>query len=151
MKKMSTKTTEIIQENERLTAQVKKVKQQNSLLLMSEAELAKKNAMNQKVIRMLLDKLKANDIIMDEINSLNERLETQKETEDLLTKKNEDIEILQDEIEQLQKGEKLLRNNIERSDDVIRNLEDLVADLVEACLMKLPEDIINQLDLPPTQ
>jgi FtsZ-binding cell division protein ZapB len=58
LKKMSVKTVELINENERLTAKVKSLKTANSLLAESEQKLAEKNQANQRLIKMLLLKLK---------------------------------------------------------------------------------------------
>ncbi|KAJ3324013.1 hypothetical protein HDV06_000989 [Boothiomyces sp. JEL0866] len=58
LKKMSLKTVEFISENEALTEKMKKLKTTNSLLMESERELAKRNHANQKVIKMLVEKLK---------------------------------------------------------------------------------------------
>ena len=58
LKKMSSKTTELLTENDNLTAKVSKLKISNSLLTESEKELAKRNQANQRVIKMLVEKLK---------------------------------------------------------------------------------------------
>ena len=58
LKKMSAKTMELIADNESLNAKLKKFKTSNSLLAESEKELAKKNQANQKVIKMLVERLK---------------------------------------------------------------------------------------------
>lgn len=58
LKKMSFKTTELINENEKLTTRVHKLRTNNEILTESESQLATKNQANQKVIRMLVEKLK---------------------------------------------------------------------------------------------
>lgn len=55
---MSTKTIDLIAENEVLNKKVAKLKTTNSLLVESEKELAKKNQANQRVIKLLVEKLK---------------------------------------------------------------------------------------------
>jgi regulator of replication initiation timing len=58
LKKMSAKTVDLIAENEALTVKVNKLKTSNSLMTESEKELAKKNQANQRVIKMLVERLK---------------------------------------------------------------------------------------------
>lgn len=58
LKKMSAKTMEFIAENETLKESVKRLKTKNGLLVDSELELARRNNANQKVIKMLVEKLK---------------------------------------------------------------------------------------------
>ncbi|TPX33380.1 hypothetical protein SmJEL517_g03761 [Synchytrium microbalum] len=58
LKKMSSRTIEFIAENESLTAKVQQLKTSNALLSESEQELARKNQANQKVIQLLVEKLK---------------------------------------------------------------------------------------------
>ncbi|KAI8899901.1 hypothetical protein BC833DRAFT_524113 [Globomyces pollinis-pini] len=65
LKKMSSKTVEFITENENLTEKLKKYKTKNALLMDSEKELAKRNFANQKVIRMLVEKLKECDQMLE--------------------------------------------------------------------------------------
>ncbi|KAJ3301241.1 hypothetical protein HDV03_001180 [Kappamyces sp. JEL0829] len=65
LKKMSQKTTEFIMENDDLKAQIQTLKRQNTLLAESEKELAKKSNANQKVIKMLVDKLKESDQMLE--------------------------------------------------------------------------------------
>jgi hypothetical protein len=65
LKKMSQKTTEFIIENDNLRAQIQTLKRQNSLLADSEKALAKKSNANQKVIKMLVDKLKESDQMLE--------------------------------------------------------------------------------------
>jgi hypothetical protein len=65
LKKMSQKTIESINENDRLTVQIAKLKLANSLLVDSEKQFSKRNNANQKVIKMLVSKLKESDDILD--------------------------------------------------------------------------------------
>ncbi|KAJ3261615.1 hypothetical protein HK103_005453 [Boothiomyces macroporosus] len=65
LKKMSLKTVEFISENEALNEKMKKLKTTNSLLMESERELAKRNHANQKVIKMLVEKLKESDQMLE--------------------------------------------------------------------------------------
>ena len=65
LKRMSQKTTEFINENDQLKETIAKLKLQNSLLSESEKGLAKKSNANQKVIKMLVDKLKESDQILE--------------------------------------------------------------------------------------
>jgi hypothetical protein len=58
LKKMSSKIIELIAENQTLASKVSKLKINNSLLVDSEKELVKQNSANQKVVRMLVEKLK---------------------------------------------------------------------------------------------
>jgi hypothetical protein len=58
LKKMSSKIIELIAENQTLASKVFKLKINNSLLVDSEKELVKQNSANQKVVRMLVEKLK---------------------------------------------------------------------------------------------
>ncbi len=62
---MSQKTTEFISENDQLKETIAKLKRQNYLLSESEKELAKKSNANQKVIKMLVDKLKESDQMLE--------------------------------------------------------------------------------------
>ena len=55
---MSQKTLDIITENDLLKNSLNSLKTENGLLSDSERELAKKNQANQRVIRMLVEKLK---------------------------------------------------------------------------------------------
>lgn len=65
LKKMSAKTIDLISENEQLNQKVNKLKTVNSLLTDSEQSLAKKNHANQKVIKMLVEKLKESDAMLE--------------------------------------------------------------------------------------
>ncbi|KAI8924664.1 hypothetical protein BC831DRAFT_436357 [Entophlyctis helioformis] len=65
LKKMSAKTIELLAENDHLTAKVSKLKTSNSLLTESEQELAKRNQANQRVIKMLVEKLKESDQMLE--------------------------------------------------------------------------------------
>ncbi|KAJ3415997.1 Protein Hook 1 [Chytridiales sp. JEL 0842] len=65
LKKMSAKTLELIADNDGLTAKVNKLKISNSLLTESEKELAKKNQANQQVIKMLVERLKESDEMLE--------------------------------------------------------------------------------------
>ncbi|KAJ3287591.1 hypothetical protein HK104_008523 [Borealophlyctis nickersoniae] len=65
LKKMSAKTIELIAENESLTLKVSKLKTSNALLTESEQELAKKNQANQRVIKMLVEKLRESDKMLE--------------------------------------------------------------------------------------
>ncbi|KAJ3068809.1 hypothetical protein HDU98_008086 [Podochytrium sp. JEL0797] len=65
LKKMSAKTLELIAENEGFKVQVHKLHTSNTLLTDSEKELAKKNQANQRVIKMLLDRLKESDEMLE--------------------------------------------------------------------------------------
>lgn len=62
---MSQKTTELINENDRLNDQIAKLKLANSLLVESEKQFSKRNNANQKVIKMLVAKLKESDDILE--------------------------------------------------------------------------------------
>ncbi|KAJ3269364.1 hypothetical protein HDV01_001478 [Terramyces sp. JEL0728] len=70
LKKMSLKTVEFISENEALNEKMKNLKTTNSLLMESERELAKRNHANQKVIKMLVEKLKGNWISLLESDQM---------------------------------------------------------------------------------
>ncbi|KAL2917484.1 hypothetical protein HK105_202765 [Polyrhizophydium stewartii] len=65
LKKMSSKTIELIAENDTLSAKVAKLKTSNTLLTESEQELAKRNQANQRVIKMLVEKLKESDQMLE--------------------------------------------------------------------------------------
>ncbi len=58
LKKMSSKTMDIIQENKVLAQKVSKLTSLNALMGQSEQELAKRNQSNQGVIKMLVEKLR---------------------------------------------------------------------------------------------
>ncbi|KAJ3027247.1 hypothetical protein HDV00_011336 [Rhizophlyctis rosea] len=65
LKKMSQKTIDIIAENDALKDQVAKLRTNNGLLQTGEQELAKKNQANQRVIKMLVEKLKESDKMLE--------------------------------------------------------------------------------------
>ncbi len=65
LKKMSQKTIEFIAENDELKKKIKELERTNELLSQSEKELAKKSTANQKVIKMLVDKLKESDQMLE--------------------------------------------------------------------------------------
>ncbi|KAJ3130852.1 hypothetical protein HK101_004920, partial [Irineochytrium annulatum] len=65
LKKMSAKTIDLIGENQTLTARVAKLRVSNGLLTESEGELARKNQANQRVIRMLVERLKESDEMLE--------------------------------------------------------------------------------------
>ena len=65
LKKMSTKSIELLQQNDSLTKKVVKIRIANSLLVQSEQDLAKKNQANQRVIKVLVDKLKEGDKMLE--------------------------------------------------------------------------------------
>lgn len=58
LKKMSLKIIELIAENQILSTKVSKLKINNSLLVDSEKELVKRNFANQKIVKILVEKLK---------------------------------------------------------------------------------------------
>ncbi|XP_032220139.1 cilia- and flagella-associated protein 157 isoform X2 [Nematostella vectensis] len=64
--KMSDKTMELIQENDELRAKEKKQKLQIDMLEHNEKELARKNSSNQKIIRMLAEKSKQQEQMLQE-------------------------------------------------------------------------------------
>lgn len=55
---MSSKTMELIAENDLLKHKVGRLRMSNALLTESEQELAKKNQTHQRVIKLLVEKLK---------------------------------------------------------------------------------------------
>ncbi|KAJ3355005.1 hypothetical protein HDU83_004176 [Entophlyctis luteolus] len=65
LQKMSAKTLELIAENDAFKTRVEKLRTSSALLEESEKELAKKNQANQKVIRMLLERLKESDEMLE--------------------------------------------------------------------------------------
>ncbi|KAJ3105506.1 hypothetical protein HDU97_007985, partial [Phlyctochytrium planicorne] len=65
LKKMSAKTIDLLSENQALSNKLAKLKTSNSLLTESEGELAKKNQANQRVIKMLVDRLKESDEMLE--------------------------------------------------------------------------------------
>ncbi|TPX67927.1 hypothetical protein SpCBS45565_g03453 [Spizellomyces sp. 'palustris'] len=65
LKKMSAKTIELIAENDSLKQKVAQLRTGNGLLTESEQELAKKNQTNQRVIKMLVEKLKESDKMLE--------------------------------------------------------------------------------------
>ncbi|KAJ3093092.1 hypothetical protein HK102_009524 [Quaeritorhiza haematococci] len=65
LKKMSAKTIELIAENESLTAKLAKLKTINNIIGESERELAKKNQANQRLIKMLVEKLRESDKMLE--------------------------------------------------------------------------------------
>ncbi|TPX38562.1 hypothetical protein SeMB42_g06663 [Synchytrium endobioticum] len=84
LKKMSSRTIDLIAENESLTTKVKQIKTSNALLAESEQELAKKNQANQKVIQLLVEKLKESDKMLElacDIQAAQNQVAEQKEDE----------------------------------------------------------------------
>ncbi|KAI8801556.1 hypothetical protein BJ742DRAFT_685065, partial [Cladochytrium replicatum] len=75
LKKMSAKTIELIAENEALTSKCAKLKTTNALLDESERELAKKNQANQRVLKMLVEKLKGSDRMLELAYEVNQNQE----------------------------------------------------------------------------
>ncbi|EGF78330.1 hypothetical protein BATDEDRAFT_26925 [Batrachochytrium dendrobatidis JAM81] len=65
LKKMSSKTIELIAENDSLSTKMKRLRINNSLLSESEQELVKRNQANQRVIKMLVEKLKESDQMLE--------------------------------------------------------------------------------------
>ena len=65
LKKMSAKTVEIIQENKNLAQKVAKLANINTLLSKSEVDLAKRNQSNQNVVKMLIEKLRESDKMLE--------------------------------------------------------------------------------------
>ncbi len=63
LKKMSAKTTDILDENKHLSQKVAKLTHLNTLLGQSEQELAKRNQANQGVIKMLIEKLRGGSLL----------------------------------------------------------------------------------------
>ncbi|KAJ3213373.1 hypothetical protein HDU67_002955 [Dinochytrium kinnereticum] len=62
---MSAKTIDLLSENQTLSNKLAKLKVSNALLTESEGELAKKNQANQRVIKMLVDRLKESDEMLE--------------------------------------------------------------------------------------
>ncbi|OWF54650.1 cilia- and flagella-associated protein 157-like [Mizuhopecten yessoensis] len=99
----SDKTMELIQENDDLRAKEKKQKQHIDMLETTEKELAKKNHSNQKVIRMLTEKCRAQEAMVGELEMreqeyqeveaehelLQQQLQSQREDIQKLAKENE--------------------------------------------------------------
>lgn len=65
LKKMSAKIVDLIAENQTLSSKINKIKLNNSLLIDSEKELVKRNIANQKIVKMLVDKLIESDHILE--------------------------------------------------------------------------------------
>ncbi|KAJ3163227.1 hypothetical protein HDU86_002397 [Geranomyces michiganensis] len=65
LKKMSSKTMELIAENDSLKEKVNRLRTHNSLLVESELELAKKNQTYQRVIKTLVTNLKESDKMLE--------------------------------------------------------------------------------------
>ncbi|KAI8592296.1 hypothetical protein BDZ88DRAFT_277487 [Geranomyces variabilis] len=65
LKKMSSKTMELIAENDSLKEKVARLRTNNSLLVESEFELAKKNQTHQRVIKTLVENLKESDKLLE--------------------------------------------------------------------------------------
>lgn len=62
---MSSKTLDLIQENKTLTQKVTKLTCLNSILSQTEQEFAKKNQSNQIIIKMLVEKLRESDKMLE--------------------------------------------------------------------------------------
>ena len=62
---MSSKTLDLIQENKSLSQKVAKLTNLNSLLGQTEQEFAKKNQSNQIIIKMLVEKLRESDKMLE--------------------------------------------------------------------------------------
>ncbi|ORY40424.1 hypothetical protein BCR33DRAFT_852751 [Rhizoclosmatium globosum] len=143
IKKMSARTLELIAENEAFKTKVEKLKTSNALLTESEKELAKKNQANQRVIKMLLDRLKESDEMLELAYEQNAEKDN----------------ALPEESDLKERGESQFNNNNSSSaeDDVLfeelkseygrllgdlTDLERLVLDLEEV----EPEQITNKID-----
>ena len=62
---MSSKTVDLINENEQLANKITVLKAENNLLKESEKQLAKRNIAHQKVIQMLIEKLRETDKMLE--------------------------------------------------------------------------------------
>ena len=62
---MSSKTLDIIQENKSLSEKIAKLTRLNSLIGQSEQEFVKKNQSNQEIIKMLVEKLRESDKMLE--------------------------------------------------------------------------------------
>jgi hypothetical protein len=65
LKKMSSKTIDLLEENKSLSEKVSKLTRLNSILAQTEQEFAKKNQSNQSIIRMLVEKLRESDKMLE--------------------------------------------------------------------------------------
>ncbi|KAI9002353.1 hypothetical protein BC832DRAFT_593657 [Gaertneriomyces semiglobifer] len=65
LNKMSAKTLELVAENDALKSKVAKLRTDNALLTETERELARRNQTNQRVIKMLVEKLKESDKMLE--------------------------------------------------------------------------------------
>jgi len=94
LSKMSDKTVEMISENDELKDKEKKQKQHLEILEYNETELMKKNASNQKVIRMLADKAREQE----------ERLHSYEQRHQYYTQLEKDFEQTADALTMIQEG-----------------------------------------------
>ena len=83
LKKMSVKVMEMVAENDTLHAKVNKLKINNSLLTESEKELVKRNYTNQKVIKMLVEKLKGFKFNLESDQMLEVAFEMEQEKQEM--------------------------------------------------------------------
>ena len=67
LQKMSFKVVELVNESDKIKENEKICKQQINLLEENEKELAKKNVSNLKVLRMLTEKCRAQELIISEL------------------------------------------------------------------------------------
>ena len=65
LKKMSSKTVDLIQDNKTLSEKVSKLTRLNSILAQTEQVYAKKNYANQAIIKMLVEKLRESDKMLE--------------------------------------------------------------------------------------
>jgi len=109
--KMSDKTMELISENDDVKVKDKKNKQMTELLEINEKELAKKNHSNQKIIRMLTEKAKAQEAMLMEYEMRESEFQGLEAENDLL---RQQVESVRDELQSISKEHELLDDDLQR-------------------------------------
>lgn len=103
--KMSDQAVELVSENDDMKLKLKKLKEQLNIFESTEKELVKKNVSNLKVIRMLTEKIKEQEVLLQQFEitdkehnllktqfkELNEQLDAQKNQFILLDKNNKNL------------------------------------------------------------
>ncbi|KAJ3261869.1 hypothetical protein HDU77_000682 [Chytriomyces hyalinus] len=144
LKKMSARTLELIAENEGYKAKMAKLKTSTALLTESEKDLARKNQANQRVIKMLLDRLKESDEML-------ELAYDQSTARDIQTQENEgeskmsllmssDSSLGTENLEILQKEYNRLLTDLLDIERVIQDLEATESENISARIQSLLSD-----------
>merc|ERR1711912_116056 len=102
---------ELISENDDVKVKDKKNKQMTELLEINEKELAKKNHSNQKIIRMLTEKCKAQEAMLMEYEMRENEFQGLEAENDL---SRQQVESVRDELQSISKEHELLDDDLQR-------------------------------------